>query len=124
MARRRSGEIPPIVYVLLLFILCIILYVIVSGCINQENYGDKRNKTIETTNYALNATIAAWNSSGHNSTIVNSSAQITNVKLVGNETLISTLQFNTTDGKSHTSNLSNYNNKNPVVLDIDNISLG
>jgi len=104
-------------------ILCVILYVTVSGCFNQDLYGNKGPRTIEFTNDALNATIAVWNSSGHNSTIDNSSIYLATVKMIDNETRISTFHFNTTDGKSHTVNLSDYNTTHPVVMDVDNIPI-
>ncbi|HEY3422546.1 MAG TPA: hypothetical protein VGK13_05250 [Methanocellaceae archaeon] len=104
-------------------VLCVILYVIVSGCLDQDIYGNKGPRTIQAANDALNATIAVWNSSGHNSTIDNSSIYLTNVNMIGKETRISTYQFNTTDGKSHTVNVSDYNATHPVVMDIDSISI-
>lgn len=105
-------------------VLFVILYVAVSGCLNQDNFGDKYNRTMIFTNEALNATVAVWNPSGHNSTIDNSSIYLTCVYSMNNETTISTFRFNTTDGKTHTVNISNYRNTNSiVVLDIDNISI-
>ena len=78
----------------------VILAILVSGCLNQENYGDKYNRTRVFTNNALNATIAVWNSTGHNSTIDNSSVDLAIVNTVGNEST-ATFRFNTTDGKPH-----------------------
>jgi len=107
----------------LICILCVILYVTISGCLDQDNFGNKGPKTIQSTNDALNATIAVWNSSGYTTTIDHSSIRLASVKMIDNETRISTYQFNTTDGKSHTVNLSDYNTTHPVVIDIDNISV-
>lgn len=104
-------------------ILCVILSATVSGCLNPDIYGNKGPRTIESTNEALNATIAVWSSSGHNSTIDTSSMALANVNMIGNETRISTYHFNTTDGKSHRVNVSDYNTTYPVVMDIDNISI-
>ncbi len=57
---------------------------------------------------------------GDNPPINNSSFQILRMDYIGNNTTITSVQFNTTDGTTHTSNLSNYNYTNPIVLDIDN----
>lgn len=108
-------------------VLCVILYVTISGCLNQDIYVNKGPRTVQLENDALNATIAAWNSSGHNSTIDNSSIQLTNVYMRDNETTIATFQFNTTDGKLHTSTFLNNilpnNTSSPILIFIDNISI-
>jgi hypothetical protein len=104
---------------IIIFLFCIISCITISGCTNEPD--DKKAGTIAYVNEALNATIAVWNSSGQNSTIDNSSAGLIYVNSIGNNTTISTIQFNTTDGKTHTSNLTNYNYKNPIVTDIDNV---
>jgi hypothetical protein len=90
---------------------------------SRENRDDKYSITIEFTNKALNSTIAVWNSSGYNSTIDNSSMDLTTVYPIDNVSIIK-FQFNTTDGKQHTANVSdNRTTGSIVVLDIDNVSV-
>lgn len=109
----------PIIYILLSGL--VIFAILASGCVNQDNFGDKANRTMVFTNNALNATIIVWDTSGHNSTINKSSMDLTYVYTVGNES-ISTFRFSTTDGKQHTVNVSNkFNTSSLVVLDIDNV---
>ena len=106
-----------------IFILCVILYVTVSGCLGDSTMGNKGPRSIEITNIALNSTIAVWNSSWYNSTIDNSSAHFTYINKIDENTTIVRLEFNTTDGKTHMSNISNHYNTNPVVIDIDGIPM-
>lgn len=98
-------------------ILCIILYVTIPGCTSQEDLGNK-GQAIEMIKNDKNAIISAWNSTGHSTTINSTSIQLIAVQQY-DKTHISTFHFNTTNGETHTSNVSDANITNPVVIDID-----
>jgi hypothetical protein len=107
----------------IIFIALFILVIVVSGCTSNNSFGNKGPVDTEARNYAFNAVRDAWNITGYNISINNSSFKLLSSVYISNDTEITTIQFNTTDGVTHMSNVSNYNYTNPIVLDIDNKSI-
>ena len=102
----------------------IALSVVLAGCVFWDNPPRKVPPTVD------NATITLlnreWNKmNGSNVSIINSSAVVWYLNFHQDTNMTAeTIRFNTTDGKTHLSNLTIDHNTNSIqILDIDSLGL-
>ena len=98
-------------FIVLILIICIFI----SGC--SDTNVNKAKLSQEYINYVMNKTVPIWNSTHNNSTIITSSAYAISARQV-NGSVNTTILFNTSDGRVHSVNVSDYLNSTQI-LDID-----